>query len=76
MDTAKMAACPNCFGDLSATGCPHCGWQPGANNPPPALALGTLLDGRYRIGRVLGHGGFGITYLARDDNLQLRLAIK
>ncbi len=71
-----MAACPNCFGDFSAAPCPHCGWQPGADNPPPALALSTLLDGRYRIGRVLGHGGFGITYLARDENLQLRLAIK
>jgi serine/threonine protein kinase len=35
-----------------------------------------LLDGRYRIGRVLGHGGFGITYLAWDANLYLRLAIK
>jgi serine/threonine protein kinase len=76
MDTETMAACPNCFGDLSAAPCPHCGWQPGGDNPPPALALGTLLDGRYRIGRVLGHGGFGITYLARDENLQLRLAIK
>ncbi|MFB1490330.1 MULTISPECIES: DUF1566 domain-containing protein [unclassified Thiocapsa] len=40
------------------------------------LTGGTLLDGRYRIGRVLGHGGFGTTYLARDENLQLRLAIK
>lgn len=56
--------------------CPHCGWQPGQDNPPPALALGRILDGRYRIGRVLGHGGFGITYLAWDDNLKLRLAIK
>ena len=35
-----------------------------------------MLDGRYRVGRVLGHGGFGITYLAWDDNLHLRLAIK
>ncbi len=71
-----MAACPHCFGDLSATPCPHCGWRTGVDNPPPSLALGTLLDGRHRIGRVLGHGGFGITYLARDENLQLRLAIK
>ncbi len=76
MDAASPSACPHCFGDLTSTPCPHCGWQPGADNPPPALALGTLLDGRYRIGRVLGHGGFGITYLARDENLQLRLAIK
>ena len=58
------------------TPCPRCGWRPGLDNPPPALPLGTLLDGRYRLGRVLGHGGFGITYLAWDENLQVRLAIK
>ena len=56
--------------------CPACGWRSGLDNSPPALALGRILDGRYRIGRVLGHGGFGITYLAWDDNLHLRLAIK
>ena len=56
--------------------CPACGWRTGLDNSPPALALGRVLDGRYRIGRVLGHGGFGITYLAWDDNLHLRLAIK
>ncbi|MBK1646679.1 hypothetical protein CKO25_18955 [Thiocapsa imhoffii] len=76
MDAASPSACPHCFGDLSATPCPHCGWRPGVDNPAPALALGTLLDGRHRIGRVLGHGGFGITYLAWDENLHLRLAIK
>ena len=68
--------CPNCFGAGPETNCKFCGWQPGLGNPPPALALGVVLDGRYRIGRVLGHGGFGITYLAWDDNLHLRLAIK
>ena len=30
----------------------------------------------YRIDRVLGGGGFGITYLAQDVNLQLPVAIK
>ncbi len=30
----------------------------------------------YRIDRVLGGGGFGITYLAQDINLQLPVAIK
>ncbi|MBK1646912.1 hypothetical protein CKO25_20250 [Thiocapsa imhoffii] len=76
MDAASPSACPHCFGDLTSTPCPHCGWRPGVDNPAPALALGTLLDGRHRIGRVLGHGGFGITYLAWDENLHLRLAIK
>ena len=75
---AEQAAnrCPNCFAAGLDTNCKFCGWQPGLGNPAPALALGVVLDGRYRIGRVLGHGGFGITYLAWDDNLHLQLAIK
>ena len=76
MSGPATARCPNCFGAPVATPCPHSGWQLGQDNPPPALALGRMLDGRYRLGRVLGHGGFGITYLAWDDNLHLRLAIK
>ncbi len=73
MDTTH---CPYCFSFTPKIPCSNCGWQTSQDNPPPALPLGQVLDGRYRIGRVLGHGGFGITYLAWDDNLQLRLAIK
>ena len=76
MEAAAESRCPNCFTAPLSTPCLRCGWASGLDNPPPALALGTLLDGRYRIGRVLGHGGFGITYLAWDENLHLRLAIK
>ena len=76
MEAAAESRCPNCFSAPLSTPCRRCGWASGLDNPPPALALGTLLDGRYRIGRVLGHGGFGITYLAWDENLHLRLAIK
>jgi serine/threonine protein kinase len=76
MEELNAARCPNCFSDGKAQPCADCGWQAGQDNPPPALALGRVLDGRYRIGQVLGHGGFGITYLAWDDNLHLRLAIK
>src|SRR5215207_8276143 len=46
---------------------------------PPADAA-TLPAGyrinEYQIERPLGGGGFGITYLARDANLQLPVAIK
>ena len=40
-----------------------------------ALPAGLQLM-EYTIERVLGHGGFGITYLASDANLHTRVAIK
>ena len=36
----------------------------------------TLQGGKYRIERVLGQGGFGITYLAMQTSLQRKVAIK
>lgn len=42
-----------------------------------ALRTGAiLLNGSYRIERILGHGGYGITYLATDISLQRKVAIK
>lgn len=40
-----------------------------------ALAIGHTLQ-EYIIGRLLGHGGFGLTYLAQDTNLNALVAIK
>ncbi|WP_020410207.1 protein kinase domain-containing protein [Hahella ganghwensis] len=39
------------------------------------LATGTKIA-EYRIESLLGEGGFGLTYLAFDENLQKRVAIK
>ena len=41
-----------------------------------SLPSGTLLGGSYRIARVVGSGGFGITYEAEDVHLGTMVAIK
>jgi formylglycine-generating enzyme required for sulfatase activity len=41
-----------------------------------ALPTRTLLHKQFWIGRVLGMGGFGLTYLAWDDGLKIPVAVK
>ena len=43
---------------------------------PRALAVNTVLAGKYLVGPVLGEGGFGITYAGYDLNMEARIAIK
>ena len=57
--------------------CPECGWdEDDRSESPLVLAPRTVLHDQYLLGRVLGHGGFGITYLAWDLNLATKLAVK
>jgi len=76
-----LATTDLCMGCMDLKGeskkCPHCGWVEGSA-PESALHLppGTILQDKYLIGRALGQGGFGITYLAWDLNLNTKLAVK
>ncbi|MCI9557562.1 MAG: protein kinase [Lawsonibacter sp.] len=79
MPTTKTL-CYNCFRQVAdpSAPCPHCGFDLEENQQkfPVALRAGTVLNDRYIVGRVLGQGGFGITYVAFDTQLQARVAIK
>lgn len=70
--------CYSCMEPLDAelAVCPYCGAATRFDVPVHMLRPGTLLDGRYRVGRALGQGGFGITYIGRDETLDMRVAIK
>ena len=68
--------CFGCMGVTENTVCEKCGWPLGKNNEPHQLPVGTRLHGQYVIGRVLGQGGFGITYLGWDDYLDMPVAVK
>ena len=70
--------CPYCLSPVqSGAPCPACGrdwegYQPASHHLPP----GSLLQERYQLGRALGEGGFGITYLGWDTVLKRKVAVK
>lgn len=78
MDQSTEPLCPGCFANKGhANPCPHCGYDEEATRDPLILPHRTELNGQYLVGRVLGKpGGFGITYLGWDLNLQTLVAIK
>lgn len=57
--------------------CPYCGNDVVAPDADSyCLAAGTVLGQRYVLGRVLGDGGFGITYIGYDKALKRKVAVK
>lgn len=70
--------CYHCMTKLEegAQRCSHCGQSTDVQVVPHHLRQGTILNNKYLVGDAIGEGGFGITYVGFDLNLELKIAIK
>ncbi len=71
--------CMGCMGELAYPGavCPKCGFNVATyKRPKNSLPLYEIVNGKYLLGRVLGVGGFGITYIAWDFYQAKRVCVK
>ena len=72
--------CPDCMREIpegAGSICPHCGYDTRSKTEiTHQLKPFSILAGKYMVGNVKGEGGFGITYIGIDLNLEIRLAIK
>lgn len=69
--------CVGCEQIIQQYPCRYCGFDPGKQPQAEyALPYNSILHGRYLIGRILGQGGFGITYIGWDLSLEVKVAIK
>jgi serine/threonine-protein kinase len=79
--------CPSCALDNQpdAVFCVRCGFSlAGVSANPPAvnggggryLPEGAVVDGKYRIEKILGEGGMGVVYLAKDVHTETPVVVK
>jgi serine/threonine protein kinase len=71
--------CPNCCMESGDGGgyCPVCGIDAASiKNEEFCIPAGSVLLDRYYVGKVIGQGGFGITYLGYDAKFKTKIALK
>lgn len=75
-----MRLCYSCMQpvqDEKAHTCPYCGESlAGSDTSSPYLPSGTVLQGKFIVGKLLGAGGFGNTYIGWSQVLLRRVAVK
>ena len=74
-----MALCMGCMEQIPdhLEVCPLCGYVKGTEvSEVYYIKPGTVLQGHFVLGKVLGYGGFGVTYIGYDNVLQKKIAVK
>lgn len=74
-----MKLCMGCMESIEdrVTTCPYCGYdETTLRQESYYLAPGTIVGGKYIVGRVLGYGGYTITYLGMDAELNRKIIVK
>ncbi len=83
-----MKPCPGCSAPLrlDSSFCTKCGFRHddqatvigkiGESLPTGQFAAGALIDGKYRVERILGEGGMGMVYLAKSIHTEIEVVIK
>ena len=73
----EISKCLGCMEPFRGYPCPDCGYNPKEQaGAEYALPGETILAGKYLVGRLLGQGGFGMTYIGWDIALERKVAIK
>ncbi|MEN8906596.1 MAG: serine/threonine-protein kinase [Clostridiales bacterium] len=69
--------CPNCFDEnFKNNECKKCNYKKTKEDSMLFLKPNTILNNKYLVGRVLGKGGFGITYMGYNKEFNQKVAIK
>ena len=77
MEINNKKLCDSCFAEITEGKCPYCGYSEDEYvHDPTVLPLGTKLHNKIIIGKVMGKGGFGITYLGYDLRMDKTIAVK
>ena len=66
--------CMKEIGDIPV--CPHCGFPASSVQKEPYLPYGTIVGGRYAVGRILDRNGEGVLYLGCDTENKTKVNIR
>ncbi len=74
-----MKLCMGCMENIedNVTTCPHCGYdETTLRQESYYLDPGTVVGGKYIVGRVISYGGYTITYLGMDAENNQKVMVK